>query len=94
MVHNELKYKPKIMKSITIHGMDDEIYESVKDLARKTGMSLNKTIKGLLKKSLNMDSNTKKSELTEFVGIWIEKEAEEFSGKLKDFEKIDKSDWV
>lgn len=36
------------MKSITVHGMDDEMDGQIREKAAAEGKSLNKTIKGLL----------------------------------------------
>lgn len=40
------------MKSITIHGMDDEMDRQIREKAAAEGKSLNKTIKGLLEQAL------------------------------------------
>jgi plasmid stability protein len=36
------------MKSITIHGLDDELDQSIRQRARKKGLSINKTLKEVL----------------------------------------------
>lgn len=84
------------MKSITLHGLDGKLYERIKEKAKRQGLSLNKTIKNLLEKSLgikNHDGNDHREDFLEFFGVWTETEAQEFAGAIRDFEKIDPQDW-
>lgn len=58
-------------------------------------MSLNKTIKELLRESLGISKKQlKKNRFDKFYGIWSKKEGEEFERAIRDFEKIDKEDWA
>lgn len=83
------------MKSITIHGVDDELDKLIRQKADAFGASINRTIKRLLKDSLGIggQKKTKKEDFSEFFGAWTKKEAEEFERNTADFEKIDKEDW-
>jgi hypothetical protein len=84
------------MKSITLHGLDNKLYERIKEKAQRQGLSLNKTIKNLLEKSLgikNHDGADHREDFIEFCGVWTEAEAKEFAGVIEDFEKIDPRDW-
>ena len=84
------------MKSITIHGLDGKLYEQIKEKAKRQGLSLNKTIKNLLEKSLGIKSHNgtdHREDFIEFCGVWTESEAKEFAGAIEDFEKIDPQDW-
>ena len=45
------------MKSITIHGLDGKLYERIKEKAKRQGLSLNRTIKNLLEKSLGIKNH-------------------------------------
>jgi len=84
------------MKSITIHGLDDSLYDKVKDKAEKNDLSLNKTIKQILesffgvKKGTEID-NSKKFE--KFLGVWNKSDLEEFENSTKDFGHINQADW-
>ncbi|MDH5718148.1 MAG: hypothetical protein OEZ22_10975 [Spirochaetia bacterium] len=83
------------MKSITIHNIEDELEALIVEKSKKEGTSLNKTIKKLLRKALNIskDEDTSFSNFSEFLGIWEEEEYKEFETKISDFEKIEKEDW-
>ena len=84
------------MKSITIHGLDGKLYERIKEKAKRQGLSLNKTIKNLLEKSLGIrqhDGTDHREDFIEFSGVWTETEAKEFAGAIEDFENIDHGDW-
>lgn len=84
------------MKSITIHNIDKDINEKLNELARKKEMSLNKTIKFLLRKALNLEKNfneERKKNLSEFCGIWSQKDLESFRNATEDFEKVVEEEW-
>ena len=83
------------MKSITIHGLDALLYERIKEKAKSQGLSLNKTIKNLLEKSLGIGTskNDHREDFIEFFGAWSEGDAKEFDVSIQDFEKIDPGDW-
>ena len=84
------------MKSITLHGLDNKLYERIKEKAQRQGLSLNKTIKNLLEISLgikNHDGTDHREDFIEFCGVWTEAEAKEFAADIEDFEKIDPRDW-
>lgn len=84
------------MKSITIHNLDEELDRSLRKEAREHGLSLNKTVKNLLRASLGLSKKTledRKKDFADVFGVWSKKEAEEFEARIKDFEKIDKEDW-
>ena len=84
------------MKSITIHQIDEDIDKKLNELAREKRMSLNKTIKFLLRKALNLESNSKenrKKELSEFLGVWSKDDLNSFNKAVSEFEKISEEDW-
>jgi hypothetical protein len=84
------------MKSITIHGLDARLYERIKEKAKRQGLSLNKTIKKLLEKSLGIDSHEKNGHRQDFMdlfGVWPRDEVEEFAKSIEEFEQIDAEDW-
>ncbi|MEM7549322.1 MAG: hypothetical protein AAF363_06605 [Bacteroidota bacterium] len=82
------------MKSITLHNLDDKTVELIEKKSIETGLSLNKTIKLVLKGALGItEPDQKKEDFTEFLGLWDEKEFAEFNKATSDFEKVDPSDW-
>ena len=84
------------MRSITIHGLDDELDKEIRAKAKNQGTSLNKTIKRLLKKALGFKSQTGQDYRDEFMdlfGVWKEEDYKEFIESIKDFKAIDSGDW-
>ena len=84
------------MKSITIHGIDANLYEHIKQKAKNEGLSINKTIKELLGKALGFGPKRKSDHCQDFLdlfGTWTKDETEEFAGFIKDFENVDAEDW-
>ncbi len=77
-----------IMKSITIHQIDEDIYKKLNELAHEKKMSLNKTIIFLLRKALNLENNSKeirKKELSKFLGVWSKDDLNSFNKEVSEF---------
>jgi plasmid stability protein len=83
------------MKSITIHGLDDALDRLIREKAEKEGLSLNKTMKKLLRKALGLYENGKdhREDYAKFSGLWSEKDLAEFNQQTKDFNVVDDGDW-
>jgi hypothetical protein len=84
------------MKSITIHGLDDQLDKLIRKRARMEGTSLNKTIKNLLKESLGIKQIKNSDHREDFVdlfGIWSKTDKQKFDAAIKDLAKIDKEEW-
>ncbi len=81
------------MKSITIHNLDTELARHIEAEARAKGLSLNKTIKNLLSKSLGLHKKQVKNDFSEFFGTMSAKEARIIDKALEDSERIDDEDW-
>lgn len=84
------------MKSISIHGVDDQLNKRIIEQARRKGLSLNKTIKSLLEEALGLNSakaKDRRDDFLEFLGVWTEKDVREFELAAKDFQQIDPEDW-
>lgn len=80
------------MKSITVHGIDDELTQLINDKAQQHGKSLNQTIKMLLRQSLSVTSNTAKKRqaaFTDIFGVWSKADEKAFSSKIKGVEHVD-----
>ena len=83
------------MKSLTIHNMDDEMANAIKELAEKSGLSQNKIIKKLLRKSLGLSEKRKpQQDFSEFCGLWTAAEEQTFEEAISDFEHIDETMWA
>ncbi len=84
------------MKSITIHGLDETLSQMINEKAERQDISLNKTIKILLRQALGISSETTKRKQIYFqdiFGVWSKTDAKEFEKKSKTFEQPDPEDW-
>lgn len=83
------------MKSITIHDLDSDLYKSIQSQAMSQGISLNKTIKQILRRSLGFTKKrAERRDFSKFFGVWSKKEADEFDKIInEEFENIDEEDW-
>lgn len=80
------------MKSITIHNLDDRTAELIRQEADRKGLSLNKTIKFLLKKALGIkvtSANDKRAEFADLFGVWTIEDEKQFRTHINDLDKID-----
>ena len=80
------------MKSITIHNFDDDLEKSLINYSNHQKLSLNKSVKTLLRKALGV-GELKKEDFSAFCPAINKKEAKHLDSALKDFEKIDSEDW-
>jgi len=84
------------VKSITIHGLDKKLDEIIRKKAKNSGLSINRTIKKLLKESLGMKGekeNMHKANFIDIFGSWTKEDEKEFLKAVQDFEEIDKEEW-
>ncbi len=85
------------MKSITIHNLDDDLTAFIESKAKEWDLSLNKTIKKLLRKqSAEPEIIKKKSDeeiLNSLYGSWTQGEFDEFQKNTEYFGKIDEEIW-
>ncbi len=64
--------------------------------AQEKGLSLNKTIKLLLREALGLSQTSeveKRKKFEEFSGLWNEEEFAEFNRHTAEFNRIDPQDW-
>ena len=83
------------MKSITIHGLDDEMAKLIKKRAKLEKTSVNRVVKSLLAKALGLGQNQQdnREEFLDLFGVWSETEAKSFFETIKDLEQIYPEDW-
>ena len=82
------------MKSITIHGIDENLDLKLAEKSREYGLSQNRTIKKLLTQSVSPDSRqARRKEFEELLGIWTAAEKSEFDGSVREMDAVDESDW-
>ena len=80
-------------KSITIHGISEELDQKIQEKSHEYKLSQNKTVKKILEDSLLENKKKREKVLEKFFGIWTKKEAEEFEKLIEDNERIDEEDW-
>jgi len=76
--------------------MEDRLDAVIREKAREKGLSLNKTIKLLLKDSLGLNSygtDNCREEFEDLFGVWSEKDEKDFNKKVKDLNEINPLDW-
>jgi hypothetical protein len=82
------------MKSITVHNLDDNLYQLINSSAKKNKRSMSREIKEWLTTIyLKQIDENQASYYKKFLGIWTEEEKNEFQRNTEDFNKIDESDW-
>jgi len=83
------------MKSITIHGLDEEMEKLIKKRARSERKSINKIVKELLRSALGLGVGKKdnKNEFIDLFGIWTEDDEKSFAEAIKDLELVNPVDW-
>ena len=83
------------MKSITIHGLDDDLDEKIRSRAGAEGLSLNKTIKLLVREALGMGDQPRdrRQDFQDLFGTWSRADVEAFSRATADFGQVDPADW-
>ena len=86
------------MDQLTVRGFDTQLSASIKRLARKEGISLNKAVLKLLRKGAELTDettggNTVGASLNYLIGSWTHAEADELDAALQELETIDEASW-
>jgi len=84
------------MKSISVHGIDDEIEKKIGERAKAEGKSVNKTVKELIAKALGLGDKPPddRAMFEDLSGVWTEAEEREFLDSIADLETTDEKDWT
>ena len=83
---------------LTVRGLDDELAECVRLLAKREGISLNKAVLRLIRKGAGLpdgprDPDTVGTSLDQLIGTWSSDESDEMDQALREFETIDEPNW-
>jgi hypothetical protein len=84
------------MRAITIRGVDNEVAKTLKERAKKEGVSINSMVLRIVKESLGLKKKRRTviyNDLDHLAGTWGEKDYVEFQNKVADFERIDENIW-
>jgi hypothetical protein len=79
------------MQSITIRGIEPEIEQEIRRMAKGSRKSINQVIKEIIYKEFNKPKPA--SSLKQLAGGWSRKEADEFELSIKSCEQIDEDMW-
>ena len=83
------------MSTMTIHGLDKETERRVRAESKRTGLSLNKTLKGLLGKAVGKKPlpRSGEDEFADMLCLWSKKDLAEFEKATADFRVVHPEDW-
>ena len=83
------------MNSMSLHGVDERLAKSLRDVARQEGTSINQAAKRLLQQALGLDGTARdrRSDFADLFGAWSAKDLAEFQRATSDLRKVDKEDW-
>ncbi len=84
------------VKSITIHGVDDQLAGRLKQMAEAGGKSMNRTIKRLLEEALGMKPKPRghnREQFEAFSGVWSADDLARFRQATTDLEETHEGDW-
>jgi len=83
------------MKSLSIHGIDEETEKAIEERAKTEGRSVNKIVKELIGKALGLGENPSdnRAMFEDLCGVWSEADEREFLTSIADLETTDERDW-
>ena len=82
------------MASITLHNLDSELEQRIRETARRNHTSLNQTIKTILREALHLDKpESKKADFSDLAGTMTEDQAREFEEINSSFSQVDRELW-
>jgi len=86
-----------MLKQLTIRGFDTDLERTLRELARETGLSLNKAALVLMRRGARQASSGPRqvvgSSLDDFIGVWSRVEETELLDAVKDLRKVDPEIW-
>ena len=84
------------MKSISVHGIDEEMERVIGERARSEGKSVNRIVKELIAKALGMGDKPpdNRALFEDLSGVWTEAQEREFMDSIADLETTDEEDWT
>jgi len=84
------------MKSLTLHALDDQLANLLKNRANEMSISMNELAKRLLAESLGIKTSVKpphRDEFAPYCGTWTEADVTEFERAVSNLEEVDEGDW-
>ncbi len=77
----------------TIRGIPEDLERALRERARRSGESLNRTMVRLLREAVGLNPSRKKRDLSALAGTWSQEEADEFDRQLRRSDQIDAEPW-
>ena len=84
------------MSQITVRGMDEEVEQTIRRIARQKGKSLNRVILDMIYEYTGRKKKNEEPQgrsLRKLAGGWSRKQAEEFFESIRSCEQIDEAMW-
>lgn len=83
------------MKSISVHGIDEETEKKIGERAKSESKSVNRVVKELIAKALGLGERSpdNREAFADLCGAWTEEEAAEFMDVVADLGTVDAKDW-
>lgn len=82
------------MKTMTIRNVPDDVARALEEEKQKRGTSLNETVICLMRQSLGISGEGRRSNgLASISGAWSSQELEQFSRHVAPFEQVDEELW-
>jgi len=86
----------RVMKTLTLRGIDDELASGLERIARQGRESMNAVILHLLRDKLGLSKPRFREEhhdLDDLAGTWTQEEARDFDAVVSEFSRIDEALW-
>lgn len=84
------------MKSLTLHGLDDQLAAQIKRRAKEMSISMNELAKRLLAEGLGIKVPAEpphRDDFTHFCGSWSKEDTKAFHARVSETDKVDPEDW-
>lgn len=86
------------MNQLTIRGFDRDLERSIRQLAAREGISLNRAVLRLLRRGAGLgehgaDADVVGGSLDHLIGTWTADDAAELEDALRDFSRVDQAMW-
>lgn len=77
----------------TVRGIPEDLEHQLRERARRSGESLNRTLIRLLREAVGLNTSRKKRDLSALAGTWSQEEADRFDREVRQFEEIEDELW-
>jgi len=83
------------MKTISVHGLDEETEKLLKKRAKSEGKSVNKVVKEIIRRALGIipDKKDHRKDFAHFLGVWSKRDENAFTEAIEDLETANPEDW-